>query len=898
MNTLTRMKYAFLLLPMLVGLCFSQENIPAGSASSDTTLTAPDSSSSAVVADSLAKGVDKKNKTKKSDIDTTVYYNGQSFHSTLDQRFTVLKKSAEIKYKNMTLKAGVITLDWQNHLIVAEPIADTVWTYNKDKTDSTQEIKMAQMPVLNDGGTQMTGDKMFYDYKTEKGRVIRGRSEFQGGYYKGDQLKRVDKKVLNVSHSIFTTCNADSNPHFHFESRRMKIILNDKIIAKPIIFLIGHIPVAALPFAIFPHKTGRQSGIIIPRYGESSQEGRYLRGLGYYWAPNDYYDANAMADFFDKSGWLFHGGMNYSVRYKLNGSMTGSFTRKNFSEGRKSRRWDMVIRHSQEIDPSSRFSVSGKFVSDKDFYRNMSPNLSTRLQRELRSDATYSKNWSKQKISLSVNVSRVHDLQEDVTQETMPQFNIRKQQEQIFKPDKNRGRSRDKRKTNEDKWYNYIYYSYNSSFVNSRREYLNTTQADTVKQVEKSRRLSHNLSLSMSSPQKFFGFLNINQSFNAQDDWFNESYKYRLDTESQKIIKENVKGFAARHTFSYSASGNTKLYGMIAPGIFNIQAIRHVVTPSLSFNYTPDFSDPAWGYYVQVQDASGKKVKQDRFKGTPSGGSKSMNLSVRNLFQMKTGTGDKQKKIDLFTMDMNTGFNFKAEKYRLSDLRSSWQANPAKNFSLSASTTHSFYAWDNEQKSSINKYILKDGGWKKGDFMRLTSLQLNFSLRLQGQGSAKGGSKSSSGADSTDSENEMMREENMGVLENDLATSTDRFDTEQSFRSLNIPWRMSLRFNFSLDKRNPNKPDKRYYLDLSGAEVNLTKNWKIGYNAHYDLETRSISNHRFSFYRDLHCWEASIEWVPSGISKSVFFRINIKEQTLRDIKLEKGGGRSNVVGYY
>jgi len=137
------------------------------------------------------------------------------------------------------------------------------------------------------------------------------------------------------------------------------------------------------------------------------------------------------------------------------------------------------------------------------------------------------------------------------------------------------------------------------------------------------------------------------------------------------------------------------------------------------------------------------------------------------------------------------------------------------------------------------------------------------------------------------------------VLEDDAMKTSDRFDTERSFRSLNIPWRMSLRFNFSLDKRrDPDKPDKRYYMDISGAEVNLTKNWKIGYNAHYDLEKGTISNHRFSFYRDLHCWEASIEWVPSGISKSVFFRINIKEQSLRDIKLEKGGGRSSVVGYY
>ena len=51
------------------------------------------------------------------------------------------------------------------------------------------------------------------------------------------------------------------------------MIVNDKVIAKPIVMYIGNIPVAALPFAVFPHRTGRHSGIIIPRYGESAREG-------------------------------------------------------------------------------------------------------------------------------------------------------------------------------------------------------------------------------------------------------------------------------------------------------------------------------------------------------------------------------------------------------------------------------------------------------------------------------------------------------------------------------------------------------------------------------------------------------------------------------------------------
>jgi len=433
--------------------------------------------------------------------------------------------------------------------------------------------------------------------------------------------------------------------------------------------------------------------------------------------------------------------------------------------------------------------------------------------------------------------------------------------------------------------------------LNSRREYLQRTSQDTIKQVERKRHLSHNLNFSLTSPKKYFGWLSLNQSLAIRDDWFDATQNFALDPETNRINSEKTNGFAARHTFSYNASANTKLYGMFTPGIGDIQAIRHVVTPSFSFRYQPDFSDPKWGYYVEVTDTSGNKIKKDRFGGTPRGGSQFINASVRNLFQMKKGYGEKEKKIDLFTMDFNSGYNFKAKEFPLSDLRTSWRANPARNFSLSASTTHSFYQWDTATRSRANEYLFKDGGWKKARFARLTNFRLNFSIRLQGKG------KKSEGKQEPEYLNDGTEvfpenEEDMNVLEDDLTRQTDRFQSERAFRSFNIPWRVNLNFNFSLDKsRDPDHPVKRYYLDVTGAQVNLTSNWRISYSAHYDLEKRVVTHHRFTFYRNLHCWEAQVDWVPSGISKRVYFRINIKAPALRDIKLERRGGRAGMLGY-
>ena len=843
----------------------------------------------------------------KVDVDTTISYEASIVDNLLDERKTFFIGNAVVKYKNITLQAERITLDWEENMMIAEGIPDTVWEKSSNPQDSTAVVKWKGTPVLIEGGTQTNGFKMLYNYKTEKGIMVRGRTELEGGKYFGTQIKKIDKKTLNASHGTYTTCDRDEDPHFHFSARRMKMIVNDKVIAKPIVLYLGNIPIAALPFAVFPHRRGRHSGIIVPRYGESAREGRYLRGLGYYWAPNDYFDARATVDYFDKSGWLFRSGMDYAVRYKMRGSISGSLTRKDFSSayssGYQDRRWDLRVSHNHTIDPTTRLAASGNFISDKSFYRDLSANQSARLRRELRSNATFSKSWPKHKLSLSANLSQVHDLEDDVTRTTLPQLSFRRGQAQLFNPKEtgsDRRSKKSRRSKKDSKWYHSIYYGYNSSLLNSSSERLIKTYQDTTKERQTTRRIDNDLSFNMSSPKKFFGWLNLNQSTNFNEDWFDETKEYYWDDEAGKIESRKAKGFAARHTFNYSASATTKIYGLFVPNIVDIQAIRHVITPSLSFSYQPDFSEGKWDYYQTVTDTLGKTYRQDRFGGTPSGGAKRVSLSIRNLFQMKTGEGDKERKFDLFTLDFNTGFNFKAKQYKLSDLSSSLRANPLKNFSLSASTTHSAYRFDTDENRQINKYLFEGDGWRSGDFLRLTNFRFNASIRLQGK-TKKRQQDSKSGPLEDQFDEEGFSEEGfeeMGVLEEAATHRGDRFEAEEIFRGVSIPWRANLTFNYLLDQRNPTRPTRRYYIDLSGAEITLTRNWRIGYRAHYDIKEKIVTSHQFTFHRDLHCWEAQFIWVPSGPYKRFYFRINIKAAHLKDIKLERGAGRqSGVLGY-
>lgn len=837
-----------------------------------------------------------------SDLDTVVFYEASVIDNDLAARKSYFIGDAVVKYDKIVLKAGKITMDWDSNLIVAEPIPNTTWIKtDSTATDSTMKINWIGEPVLEEGGTTMTGKMMEYNYKTEKGRVVKGRSELEGGKFVGNQVKRVDANTFNLSNSTYTTCDLDSNPHFHFEARRMKMIPKDKVIAKPIVAKIGNIPVFMLPFAVFPNKSGRSSGLIVPTYGQSALEGRYLRQLGYYWAPNDYFDAKGMVDFFEKSGFLFRAGANYAVRYKLNGRMNASMTRKNYRGGGKERRWDMTFNHSQEISPTSRISANGTFVSDKDFYKSYSTNLNTRLNRELRSNLTYSKSWPKQKLSMSMNLSHSHDLQEDLQTYTLPQFSLRRGQAQIFNPKKKGGGRRDTR------WYHSLYFSYNSNLTNSARQLYETVArdstyldengepvtesvADRIKKWDETRKLAHDIKLLMNSPQKYFGWLSLNQSMAIKEDWFNETYDYYYDDETDRVESETIGGFDARHTFSYTASANTKAYGVFPANIGDINSFRHVMTPSVSLSWAPDFTKEGWGYYQYVNTPDGT-VKKDRFgSGTPGVGGGNIGFSVRNLFQMRKGEGEKAKKIDLFNVDLNTSYNMKAVTRKLSDLRTSWTANPVRTMSLSASTSHSFYQYGSS--GTTDNFVWEDGG-----LPRLTNLRLNFRLRLQGKGEST--RRNDPNLPQTYEEQQMMETDpsEMNILDEELMDQGNRFESDRTLNALSIPWRMSVAFNFDLNRSNPNRPDKRYYMDISGAEVSLTQNWRIGYSAHYDLEKMEISHHRFTIYRDLHCWEANIEWVPTGPGRRVYVRVSIKAPMLKDVKIERHGGRQSVLGY-
>jgi len=828
-----------------------------------------------------------------SGLEGPINYEAVEIFNKMDEHKTILLGKAVVKYQDMELRAAKITVEWDRDLMIAEGVIDSVWVVDEETGDSTFVAKTLGMPQFTQAGDVMIGEVMEFNFRSKKGRVLRGRTSYEEGFYTGSTVKLVKPKVLHVKNAIYTTCDKKENPHFHFWSSQMKLHYNDKVVGKPLVMYIGNIPVMALPFIFFPIKKGRHSGIILPRYGSSSIEGRYLKGFGYYWAASQYWDAKVQADFYERSGFLFRGSLRYNIRYILNGLISGSWTQKNFNaygNEEKRRLWDIRVQHSQEISPTTRFNVSGTFLGGGTLYRNYSSDRQQRLRRQIISNATLTKRFAGGQ-SITVNLSHSRDLQTGNITETLPRINFRVGQFPLIKrPKASRGKSV------ESRWYHNIYFNYNSEATVYRSKQRQITYSyadssyDTTYVTDEYMKWNH--SMNVSSYFTFLRWFKISPGMSYNENWYNKGYDYVLYPDTNIISAVEKKGFFSQRTYRIYVSLNTKLYGLFKPKFLKTVMLRHVATPSVSFNYNPDFRNKRFGYYRYIEDTTGTVYQKYCFSNigsTPPAGSKSLSFSLRNVFQMKIGDGEKEKKIDILYWNLSSSYNWEAEKYRLGNLSSYLRSSISKEINLTLNSTYSFYQVD-ENGSTINRLMIDKidfRDWKtifKNPWLRLTSISFNLNIRLKG--SFKTGGRSAGVST-------QGQETASGTQPYEMAAAGLR--PGGSMGNSVSPWNMNTTLSYTESRTNPKNPIKTFWARTM-ISFNLTKNWKISYNAQFDFVRKEFVSQDINIYRDLHCWEARFVWSPVGRYKHFYFRINIKSQMLQDIKFEKGSGRRGITG--
>ena len=831
------------------------------------------------------------------DLDFPVIYSADQIEYRLKDEETDFEGHANIKHEKTNLEAGFITVNWQTNMLNAIP---------KLEGDTLHE---ALFPVIKEKGKDpMSGDAMTYNLDTRKGRVIKGHTKADDGYYTGNQIRNETEKVFYIENSTYTTCDLDT-AHFHFESKRMKVIQNDIVIARPIILHLGQIPIFGIPLGIFPHKGGqRHSGWIMPSYGESKTRGQYLQGLGFYWAPSEYWDSKFLVDFGDMEGAVLKINNGYRMRYKFNGGLSIRnqqllTSSKNISDLKNARRSSTNIRwnHSQKLRYNQTFNANVTYSSsgDYDFRKKYGQSEADRMDQKAISNMSYSKRWPKSKNSLSASYYSNRDLLiDDKVNPLSPYFiNPTKAGTQLNSVNRTfpklsfrHGQSNLVPTTATDKkWFNTITWNYGLSFNNKDRDYYESVYIDSsdsfswLDSTSNEQNSGWVHTSSINAPQKVFKYISLNPSMNLKSVWVDEYYEGDWVDSTISFNKKIKQGFASRTTGSFSMNANTQIYGLIPISFGPVKAIRHVMSPSIGYSWTPDFSEPLFGkdlgYVLTEYDSTGKKYFHDKFAGTMGGStprskSKSMNFSLNNIFQAKVKRGDEEKKIDLLNWRMSAGYNFAADSMNLSNLRSTFRSKIAGKLNLDLSMTHDFYEYDSEKNKRISSFNLNEN---RRLSPRLTSARLSTGFKFSGDRWSDQVEKEEI-PDTTEIEEDL-----------DVPGLISPMRNMRSTLGSKKLWSSNLSLSYSYSATNPANPQKTFWINTNSA-INVTQKWRVSYRARFDLILRDLVSHSFSINRDLHCWELSLRWTPNGIGQGIQFKLNVKSPTLKDIKIEKKSG--------
>lgn len=839
----------------------------------------PDTSSVALADTTLPDGIPMPLKKNQSAVDAPVTYKAvDSIRFNIPAKKIYMYKNGEVYYQKITLKADYIEPDFNTNVVFAQGM-----------TDSTG--KVTGEPVFTEGDQSFRSERMSYNFTTKKGVIQRVITKEGEGYLHGNRVKKMADNTINIQGGKYTTCNLD-HPHFEFRFNKSKVIPDNKIITGPAHLVIEGVSTPLfIPFGLFPNKKGQKSGIVIPTYGESSNRGFYFENGGYYWAISDYMDLEMLGDIYTRGSWALKPNFRYVKRYKYSGNLNLNFARNkvgdegapDFSDNR-----DFAIRWSHRQDPKARpnstFSASVNIVSSS--YNKYNPTSTANyLSNQFQSSISYQTNFD-QKYYLTLNANHNQNTLNRVVSVTLPSVTFTANRFYPFRPKKQSGPL---------KWYENITVSYTANAENR----INTYDSLLFDRKWASR-LANGMkhSIPVSSSVKVLKYFTLTNSVNLTERWYYRTIRKEWigDTtytngvaKAPHVAIDTVDGFAAAHEFNVSSSLNTRIYGMLAFKKGPVVALRHVLSPSISFSWRPDFSDPWWGYYKTVQNnANGSTTRYSIFEqsiygGPGAGKSGSVGFSLSNNLEMKvrskkdTITGTRKiKLIENFTI--SGSYNMAADSLRWSTISMNGRTTLFKNLTLNYRSTWDPYILDSAGVRRLN--VLE---WDRNRrLFRLENTNWSFSLNWNLKGGGKKSTKQGEGSD--------PRTADIAPDDPELA---DIYYNPDNYVDFNVPWSLNIAYSFShtSDHAYPNYQDvvtKKLIQTLSfSGDVSLTPKWKVSFTSGFDFENHKITYTSVNIFRDLHCWEMRFNWIPIGTLKSWNFQINVKSSILQDLKLTK-----------
>lgn len=825
--------------------------------------------------------------------------------------------NSKVNYENMKLASDKVYMNLDSNTVRATGTAD-----------STEEGGIKGKPIFTMGKDEYKTDTMAFNFKSKKGLIKGIYTEQQEGFLTGEVGKRDSTGVIYLQHGRYTTCDKP-HPDFYIALSRAKVRPGKDVVFGPAYLVVADVPLPlAIPYGFFPFSKKYSSGFIMPSYGDEKDRGFYLRDGGYYFAISDKWDLKLLGEIYTKGSWGVTAASNYRKRYRYSGAFLFSYQNtktgdKGLPDYAEQESFKLQWNHRQDpkANPYSSLAASVNFATSSYERNNLTSmyNPQTLTQSTRTSSVSWSTTFSSIGLSLSATTNLAQNMRDSSIQMTLPDLNISLSRFYPFKR---------KHAVGKERWYEKISMSYTGQLSNS----ISTKEDRFLhSNLFKDWKNAFQHSIPVQANFTLFNYINVTPSFNFTDRMYSKKILRSWDGVKQKEVNDTTYGFHNVYNWSFGMSASTKLYGFWTPSrkLFGdkIQAIRHVITPQVSFSYSPNFGARRYGYYdsYQYTDASGnvKLVEyspyQEELYGVPGKYKTEMiSWNVSNNIEMKIKS-DKDstgfRKISIIDeLGASMSYNAAADFHRWSDLSVRLRLKWWKNYTFSMNAQFATYAY--ELDASGKPYVGNHTEWGYGRFPRFQGMSQNFSFTLNPEKLKKWfGHKDDTDDDKTTESSDGPDTDIESNMDDDLekgkyAAKKKRGDIAETddngYMSFNMPWSLTIGYGITMRENTAGRFNTRTMrypykfsqtLNVSG-NIRISDGWNINFSSGYDFENHAMSMTTASLSRDLHCFNMSASVVLAPYTSYNFtFRCNAS--TLTDaLKYDKRSGISNAVQWY
>ena len=790
-----------------------------------------------------------------------------------------------VTYGNMKLTADYMEYNMQKQTVFARGTKDSTGTW-------------VGQPTMEEGGKTYTMEEVRYNFETRKARITNMITQESEGILHGKNIKMMPDQSINITKGKYTVCDCE-HPHYYLHLTAAKVMTkpSQRTVFGPAYPVIEDVPLfpVVLPFGFIPKRPDRATGFLMPTFGEEASRGFFIRDVGMYFVIGDYFDLSLTGDIFTLGSWAVDVNSRYKVNYKCNGNFALTYSNdqtgeRNSPDFFQTKNFAVRWSHSQDskANPGMSFSASVNFSSPSNNRYNAT-SVTEALQNQISSSISWSKNWGG-KVNLSVNALHSQSSRDSSYSFTLPDVTLSVSR---FYPFQRKDR------VGKKKFYEEFSLAYNTKIVNKinfkASEFNQPGFWDKMQNG-----MSHNFQIGLPN-FTLFKYINFTPSISYSMNWFFNKTEKVFNPETNSV--EDVKGkmfshFGATHNYSGGLSANTRLYGLFNFGKHHkLQAIRHIITPSISFNFSPEKATHFNGYrtlnYVDTLGVA-RSLDYNIYSGqvnSPPGRGKtaSMSLSIGNNVEAKvrdlqdtTGTGTKKIKL-IDNLSLSTGYNFLADSLNMNDISLSLSTSVFGKLGVNASARLSPYAvvpTGERTYATINKFNGSVYGWDKP--LRLTSANISLSYSFSGEGKINGndGSSGSSGEGNTTNYTKVYYHPVTG----EYIPGGWLYYTNP-----NSPWSVNISYSFSYNRSYSTASyqlltNHRFTqaISLSG-NVKITPALAINLTTGFDLMAMKMTTTQLSATYDLHCFNISVSWVPTGTWKSWTFRIAANASALADL---------------